>query len=516
MSRGVGIPSKEAPDPRIYSSGRWLRRDKLERESRFIEFSFAALCKRVLELCPGAVSIASYEKKEGGYNKVFIFTMNNASRVVARLPTSIAGPSRLTTNSEVATVKYLQSKTRIPIPKILDWSDDSTNIIGSEYIIMEHATGVQLHQMWPAMSLEQQVACTGAIVRNMQQMTALDFHVYGSLYFDDIDIDPALKHSLTPGYAIGPHCGHRYWDCELGEPKYYSSVKPNRGPWLDLAAYRSALIDIGVSRIPPPNVFVNEKPFYHGANAEHVRLMNFSRDVGSKLIEDSRIQTAAAPILLHPDLHKRNIYVSDQDPTTITSIIDWQSSSINPAFMHANEIPDFAAHIPIPDNQLPSENLPADENAKLCNHAFISGVRLLVPKLYATWELDVDITRFFEYCHRTYRDGAGILRQVLMDLANRWTELALANPCPYPLPTSEQWLAHRGEYQALENAQELKRFVTSRLNTASDGWVPTDAWQETVENHQQLYEEFLQTMCEEDLRKVWPFDEPGSISRKSE
>lgn len=95
-----------APDPRIYSNGRWLRWDKLERESRYIEFDFAALCKRAIELCPGAMSIASYEKKEGGYNKVFIFTMNDARRVVARLPTRISGPPRLTTNSEVATITY--------------------------------------------------------------------------------------------------------------------------------------------------------------------------------------------------------------------------------------------------------------------------------------------------------------------------------------------------------------------------------------------------------------------------
>lgn len=102
-----------APDPRIYSSGRWLRWDKLERESRYIEFSFAALCKRAVELCPGAMSIASYEKKEGGYNKVFIFTMNNTSRVVARLPTCISGPPRLTTNSEVATIRYCESRASV-------------------------------------------------------------------------------------------------------------------------------------------------------------------------------------------------------------------------------------------------------------------------------------------------------------------------------------------------------------------------------------------------------------------
>jgi hypothetical protein len=93
-------------DPYRYTSGRWLRRDALERESRLIHFDFDALCRRVLALCPGASSVTSYDKKEGGFNRVFIFHTDNAKRIVAKLPFALAGPSRLTTNSEVATIKY--------------------------------------------------------------------------------------------------------------------------------------------------------------------------------------------------------------------------------------------------------------------------------------------------------------------------------------------------------------------------------------------------------------------------
>jgi len=104
-------------DPHAYTSGRWLRRDKLERDSRYITFDFDALCRRVVELCPGAASITTYDKKEGGFNRVFIFTTDNAKRVVARLPFVIAGPPRLTTNSEVATIEYreFESKHQIDI-----------------------------------------------------------------------------------------------------------------------------------------------------------------------------------------------------------------------------------------------------------------------------------------------------------------------------------------------------------------------------------------------------------------
>ena len=98
--------SNSALNPYKYTSGRWLRRDKLQRDARFLTFDFNALRTKVLELSPGASSITSYEKMEGGYNRVFIFTCDNSKRVVARIPTFVAGPARLTTNSEVATIRY--------------------------------------------------------------------------------------------------------------------------------------------------------------------------------------------------------------------------------------------------------------------------------------------------------------------------------------------------------------------------------------------------------------------------
>lgn len=70
--------------------------------------------------------------------------------------------------------------------------------------------------------------------------------------------------------------------------------------------------------------------------------MKTSQEVLQKLVEDGRVQNAAIPTLLHPDFHKRNIYVSAEDPTVITGVIDWQSASIEPAFIYANETPDFA------------------------------------------------------------------------------------------------------------------------------------------------------------------------------
>ncbi|KAL9099824.1 MAG: hypothetical protein Q9163_004727 [Psora crenata] len=489
-------------NPHKYTSGRWLRHDHLERNSRNLNFDFDALRHRVIELCPGATSIASYEKKEGGYNRSFIFTCDNAKRVVARLPTSVAGPARLTTNSEVATITYVQSNTTVPTPKILEWSDDPSNAIGSEYIIMEHAAGVQLHQKWPKMSGEQQIACIKAIFMSIQQLAAIDFPAYGSLYFADAPLHPTFMLPLTPGFCIGPHCGTRYWDCNVGEARYYNSTKPNRGPWPHLTAYCDGLIDTGFSRLPSREIALADKPPFHGSVATHTRLLNAARGVIQKLAEDPRIRGAATATLWHADLHKRNIFVSDDDPSVITDLIDWQSSSIEPAFEYADYIP---------------EEKPAEIQAALCKKAFDICLQALIPKLYTARALDDDLLRPFRYCHRTWRDGAAAFRQELINISSRWKELGLAGVCPYVLPSSVELLEHQKEFKSFCIANDLKRKLIDLLDTSPDGWVPTDSWEAAEVMHQNVFEEIVQTMQsaestddesmnEEDLRRIWPFD----------
>ena len=93
----------------VPSDGRWLHHDKLQREARSLSFDFHALCGRVVSACPGATSISHFTNFEGGYNIVYIFTCDNATRAVAKLPMSVAGPVNLVINSEVATIEYSKS-----------------------------------------------------------------------------------------------------------------------------------------------------------------------------------------------------------------------------------------------------------------------------------------------------------------------------------------------------------------------------------------------------------------------
>jgi hypothetical protein len=105
---------------------------------------------------------------------------------------------------------------RIPVPKVLDWSDCSTNPIGVEYIIMEHAKGVQLHSKWSDITPLQQRRCVRSLANAMKSMSALSFPAYGSIYFADAPIDSASKVGLGDEFFLGPVCSRDYWNCIPG------------------------------------------------------------------------------------------------------------------------------------------------------------------------------------------------------------------------------------------------------------------------------------------------------------
>ena len=74
------------------------------------------------------------------------------------------------------------------------------------------------------------------------------------------------------------------------------------------------------------------------------------------------------PTLLHPDIHKKNILVSEEDPSSVTAIIDWQSTSIEPAFAYATTTPDLVedptADIRILENLMSKGQAPDAESLK--------------------------------------------------------------------------------------------------------------------------------------------------------
>ncbi|GKZ19427.1 hypothetical protein AbraIFM66951_011037 [Aspergillus brasiliensis] len=463
-------------DPHNYTSGRWLRDDKKERASRYIECDFDVLCRRILDLSPKASSIIDCQKVEGGFNRVFVFELNDDTRLVAKLPFALAGPPRLTTSSEVATIKYY-------------WNDDATSIenaIGSEYIIMEHAAGVQLHNQWHGMTDKQRVKCIDAIYRKLKEVVDLQFPCFGSMRLMETS---ALDHIVEP---------------DTGTVHLHMIEDPIRGlvRGADLQQYCDGLVDAGLSRLPAVEPKMKRRPVYHGSIETHKILLGHTRSLLRSMSQDSRIKNCAIPALFHPDLHKRNIFVSEDDPSVITGIIDWQAASIEPAFWYADEIPDFA-----------TEN-------EVCTRAFDVCTQFLTPRLSNPRLLDQNLFRPFRYSYRTWKDGAVALQHDLIDTSHNWERLGFAGRCPYSLPPPHALADHRKQYRLFEAAHNLRYDLAGLLNTATDGWVPVSDWQTTQTAHHEMFDGMLQAVLtnpeaddpdepvkdEETLRSIWPFD----------
>lgn len=85
----------------------------------------------------------------GTSNRSFLAKLDNGKAVVARLPFPVAGPTRLTTASEVATLEFVRLRLDTPTPLVLNYCvDAAATDVGSEFIIMEKVPGVELFSRW--------------------------------------------------------------------------------------------------------------------------------------------------------------------------------------------------------------------------------------------------------------------------------------------------------------------------------------------------------------------------------
>jgi hypothetical protein len=130
-----------------------------------------------------------------------------------------------------------------------------------------------------------------------------------------------------------------------------------------------------------------------GLVEEHLQLVETSKETLDLVQNTTAVQDASKPLLFHPDLHARNLFVDPDDPTKILSIIDWQSTAIEPAFIHANETPDFAEE-PVLDKILDAEVSPevqeAQDHAQRCGSTW-AVMAYICPKLGKAVTLDYDL-----------------------------------------------------------------------------------------------------------------------------
>lgn len=124
--------------------------------------------------------------------------MDSGAEAVAKLPFPTAGPQRLSTASEVATMDFLRSRFGLPIPKVLAWNASRDNPVGWEYIIMENCPGSMFGHRVDDICNSPSVL--SSLARMQRDTASVRFSQFGSLYFKE-DLDEELQ--ARPLYAPG-------------------------------------------------------------------------------------------------------------------------------------------------------------------------------------------------------------------------------------------------------------------------------------------------------------------------
>ena len=152
---------------------------------------------------------------EGGFNKIFLLTMDDGYEVIARIPTPIAGPAYYTTASEVATMDFLRTRLNIPVPKVFAWASrvSGDNPVGAEYIIMEKMQGESLASRWSSLSTKELAEVIKQIVDIESRLLSANFSKHGSLYYKE-DLEEEVRENnsheqngvdlLSDHFGIGP------------------------------------------------------------------------------------------------------------------------------------------------------------------------------------------------------------------------------------------------------------------------------------------------------------------------
>ncbi|KAB8272597.1 phosphotransferase family protein [Aspergillus minisclerotigenes] len=348
-----------------YTSGRWIWDERQQLRERYREFDILEVQKIAMELSSSGPCVSMAKIGEGSYNKSFKLTMGNGKTVIARIPNSNAGLAFLTTASEVATMDFLRTILHLPVPKVLAWNStvDSTNRVGAEYIIMEHAPGKNLADVWTEMDLESKVQTMEDIVTIQHKLLSLKFSEYGCLFY---------RKDAPPGS--------------------HPAISKGRG---DIDIYRASAIDYirafalreiawiqkhAIPRSPNNPLFVS-----HSQNdpAEHISLLQRYLSIAPHLIPQK--QDILGSFLWHPDPRTPNIFVDDSGH--ITNIIDWQSARAGPLFLEGR-YPDFLDYNGNLMLELPENFKQLDENTQSAvKDKVTNSILLYLYKNYTKWDL---------------------------------------------------------------------------------------------------------------------------------
>jgi hypothetical protein len=219
-----------------------------------------------------------------------------------------------------------------------------------------------------------------------------------------------------------------------------------------------------------------------GSFDEQMTVLKITKEVMSALKEPTFIGRVSEPVLWHTDLHMGNIYVSEEDPAKIVSLIDWQSIVVSPLFLQArfpeflpvNE--EFALGIDLP--KLPQNYDEMDADDKIYAEHELKGA-----KLAKAWELSSGVENnqaykalrippflreLFIRSGEVSEEGVIPLRACLIELSKTWNDLGFTTQCPASF-SEDDLQRHDQQFKKYRDYHEVHEFARKILGTDFEG-----------------------------------------------
>lgn len=356
----VSETSKRNSDSDLFNftSGRFLADEAHHLKARRRVFNVQGLLNVVSKtLGCGAEQIADISKLgEGGFNRIFLITLTDGYKLVARIPYPHTSPRGYAYASEVATMDLLRLH-GLPVPEVYGYSFSSDNEAETEYILMEHVGGMDLIAEWPNLKEDDIIAFTYHLAHFEKFMMAIPFPAGGSIFYDKdlkklsgADGVPIITNHMklkgVSGFCVGPDLSMPLWS---GRREHMDIF---RGPYTDVESALTAgakkelayLEKFGSPRAPFNRMHrwgcydsKKQSPLDHAKNLErYLKLAPLLAPAKAGLNKFC---------LTHPNLHPHNIRIQrgPDGGLQLPTILDWQHAAVLPLFLTAT-IPEFLDH----------------------------------------------------------------------------------------------------------------------------------------------------------------------------
>jgi hypothetical protein len=219
-----------------------------------------------------------------------------------------------------------------------------------------------------------------------------------------------------------------------------------------------------------------------------------------------------------------NIYVSDDDPTQIVSLIDWQSIVVSPLFYQVR-FPEFISigedfelgnEVPtLPEN---IDEMDDDDQAivrfkhkeTMMGKAYEAASGFKNKNVFKAIRLPPLFRQLFLRCREAWEEGIVPLRACLITMADVWNEAGFSADCPCNF-SKDEVEKYQQEFQEYRDHHKIYELAREYLGTDTDGWIaPDDDFEEKQQRNKGLLEICIAHCAKygksaEEMRKIWPY-----------